>query len=76
MRTATSRLTEKFQATIPLPIRKHLRLGRGDVVVFEIDGDRVVLRRAMPIDLAYASAVSDTLAEWNSAADDEAYRNL
>lgn len=76
MAKSTSRLTEKFQATIPLPVRRHLHLGKGDVVVFEIERDRVVLRRATPVDLAYAGAVSDTLVEWDSPADDEAYRDL
>ena len=76
MSRSTSRLTEKFQATIPLPIRRHLRLAKGDVVLFEIVRDQVVLRRATPLDLAYANAVADTLAEWNSSVDDDAYRDL
>jgi AbrB family looped-hinge helix DNA binding protein len=76
MKKAASRLTEKYQATIPLAVRKHLRLGRGDTVVFEIERDRVFVRRALPIDLAYATAVSDTLAEWDSPNDDDAYRDL
>lgn len=74
--TTTSRLTEKFQATIPLPVRRALKLEKGDSVVFELRDDTVVLRRATPIDLEFARAVSDTLGEWGSKADQRAYAKL
>lgn len=74
--TATSRLTEKFQATIPLPVRRALKLEKGDSVVFELRDDTVVLRRATPIDLEFARAVTDTLGEWGSKADQRAYADL
>lgn len=74
--TTTSRLTEKFQATIPLPVRRALKLGKGDQVAFEIRGEVVILRRATPLDVEFARAVSGTLSEWASKADERAYADL
>jgi len=37
MKTAISKLTTKYQATIPEPIRKVLHLGAGDVIAFDIE---------------------------------------
>lgn len=71
-----SRVTTKYQATIPRPVREALGLRPGDSVAYEIEKGVVRLRRATPVDLAYAQAVSKTLTEWDSKADDEAYREL
>jgi AbrB family looped-hinge helix DNA binding protein len=46
--TARSRLTSKFQATIPEPIRQVLGLEAGDTVIYEVQGDKVVVRRELP----------------------------
>lgn len=40
-----SRLTRKFQVTIPKDVRKVLKLDAGDLVVFVIDQRRVLLKR-------------------------------
>jgi len=74
--TAVSRLTTKFQTTIPLPVRSLLGLKKGDAVAFEIENGIVRLTRATARDLSYAEALSGTLCEWDSAADEEAYRDL
>jgi len=71
-----SRVTSKFQATIPRPVREALGIRAGDRVAYEVERGVVRLRRATPVDLAYAQAVSGTLTEWESKADDEAYRDL
>ncbi len=71
-----STVTEKGQATIPAEIRRELHLVPGDKVGFEIEHDRVILRRIQPFDYAYHQALSKTLSEWDSAEDDEAYRDL
>lgn len=77
METATSRLTRKYQATIPEAVRTLLGLSAGDVVAFDIDeGGEVHLRKARPLDLALAGALEDTLEEWGGEADEEAYRDL
>lgn len=74
--TSVSRLTSKFQATIPLPVRVALGIKQGDAVAFEVENGLVRLSRASPRDIAFAQAVEGTLSEWDSAADDEAYRGL
>lgn len=76
MTTDTARLTTKYQATIPARVRKALNLNAGEVIAFEIENGVVRLRKATPVDLVFAGALEDTLAEWNSEADDEAYRDL
>jgi len=76
MKTATSKLTTKYQATIPEPIRKVLHLGAGDVIAFDIEDNGIYVRKARPADLMFAKALEETLTEWGSAADEEAYRDL
>lgn len=73
---ARSRVTSKFQATIPLAIREVLALEQGDTVVFEVVKGQVIVRRELPLDKDYLDAVSATLSEWNSAEDDKAYGDL
>lgn len=60
-------MTRKYQATIPAPVRELLGLKSGDRVVFKIEGDKVVLGKAQPIDLEFAMALEGTLSEWGSA---------
>lgn len=72
----TAKLTSKFQTTVPMPVRKLLQLKAGDLVGFEIDGNEVRLRRATPLDLAFARALEGTLGEWSSAQDDAAFTDL
>jgi antitoxin PrlF len=72
----TSRLTTKYQTTVPTSVRKVLQLKAGDLVGFEIEGSEVRLRRATPLDLAFTQALEGTLAEWSSEQDDQAFKNL
>jgi bifunctional DNA-binding transcriptional regulator/antitoxin component of YhaV-PrlF toxin-antitoxin module len=51
-------------------------VGAGDSVAFIVEDDRVWLRRAEPLDREFARALTDTLDEWLSPADEEAYRGL
>lgn len=76
MQTTTSKLTSKYQATIPEPIRRVLHLSAGDTIAFDIDNNQIRLRKAQPIDLAFAQALDGTLNEWQSDEDEEAYRDL
>jgi len=71
-----SKLTSKFQATIPLAVRRKLGLKPGDAVVFEIENDIVTVRRATALDREYVKSLEGTLTEWLSKEDDEAYRGL
>jgi antitoxin PrlF len=76
MSTTTSKLTSKYQATIPEPVRKALHLRAGDAIAFDLEDNQVRIRKARPVDLAFAQALEGTLNEWESAADEEAYRDL
>jgi antitoxin PrlF len=74
---ATSRLTSKGQATFPAGVRERLHLKPGDRVVFEAaNSGPVFVRKFEPLDLEYLAALETTLSEWNSAEDDEAFRDL
>ena len=76
VKTATSKLTSKYQATIPEPVRKILHLGSGDVIAFDIEEDGIHVRKARPADLLFAKALEGTMSEWESEADEESYRDL
>lgn len=73
----TSKLTSKYQATVPTEVRKHLRLRKGDRVAYELLSDgTVVLRKPTPLDLQYLESVNTSLSEWESEDDEQAYKNL
>jgi antitoxin PrlF len=72
----TSRLTTKYQTTVPTSVRKVLQLKAGDMVGFEIEGNEVRLRRATPLEMAFMQALEGTLAEWPSEQDDRAFKDL
>ena len=71
MKISTSKLTQKFQATVPAPVRKKLKLHAGDTIAFEIKSDGILVRKARPFDMELCSALTPTLSEWNSPNDEE-----
>ncbi len=72
-----AKISSKGQVTVPVDVRKKLHLQTGDTIVWETSDDgRIWVRRIEPLDIDYLSAVSGTLSEWNSEADDAAYRDL
>ena len=72
----TSKVTSKGQVTIPKQVRERLKVSTGDTLAYEIRETEVVLRLATPFDLAWHSAISDTMSEWASKEDEEAFRDL
>ena len=77
MKIYVSKLTSKYQATIPKEVRQELALGSHDRIVFEVKSNHtIVIRKLKPLDLEYLQAVSSTLSEWNSQEDNEAFRDL
>jgi antitoxin PrlF len=70
------KITDKYQTTVPSDIREFLHLTKGDKVVFNIEGGKVVLYKAEPLNHDYLSALTGTLSEWSSKEDDEAYNDL
>lgn len=71
-----SRLTSKYQATIPEKVRKVMRLKKGDLIAFDIKKKSVTLKKISPVDLKFAKSLEQTLGEWSSENDEEAYRDL
>jgi antitoxin PrlF len=69
-----SKLTTKAQTTIPQPVRNALHLGPGDELMYELDGERVIVtkaRRGGKTDDPFR-----TFSEWSSDADAKAYDKL
>jgi AbrB family looped-hinge helix DNA binding protein len=76
-RRAVSKLTSKYQTTVPALVREALLLDKGDALVFEVqDGGLVTVRKAVPLDDGFNRALGASLSEWESDADAEAYRDL
>lgn len=71
-----SRITQKYQATIPTKVRKVLDLHGGDFVGFEIHGNEVIIRKVTPLDLEFTRALQPTVNEWASEEDDKLYADL
>jgi antitoxin PrlF len=71
-----SRITSKSQTTIPRAVRETLSLKPGDVIVYEIEGEEVRLRKQAPLDISYLRALQTTLSEWESPEDAAAYDDL
>lgn len=71
-----SRLSAKGQVTIPKQIREQLRLTPNDYVIYELQDGVALLRKLEPFDAQYHAALSGTLSEWSSTADEEAFRDL
>jgi len=72
---STSKLTEKYQLTLPSDIRGFLHVGRGDRIEFVIENDKVFIKKPEPIDWDYLQSLQSTLSEWGSE-EDSAYDNL
>jgi AbrB family looped-hinge helix DNA binding protein len=64
-----SALTSEGQATIPADLRRSVGLRPGDLVEFELDGDRIVLRKVPPLDHAWNTDQSRVMSEWDSEED-------
>lgn len=71
-----SKLSSKGQVTIPADIRKAIGIEPGDMVAYEVQGDSVTVKRIEPFDIAYHTAISETLEEWSSLEDEEAFNDL
>lgn len=73
-----SSVTEKYQATIPAPIRKQLGIKKGDKIRFDIEkSGKVVLKKIEPLDRMYLTSIETSLAEeWLSPENCAAYDHL
>ncbi len=69
-----SRITAKAQTTVPLAVRRALRVEPGDEVAWEIEDGRAVLTRVSEND-GFVNNFS-MFTEWASEADCKAFDNL
>ena len=69
----TSKLTSKGQTTVPQPVRAALKLAKGDELIYEISGDRVIITKSRDLLGFDPFALFD---EWNSEADRKGYADL
>jgi AbrB family looped-hinge helix DNA binding protein len=77
--TNVTRLTTKYQTTIPAAVRRALGLKAGDRVVFAINGRKVTVAKAKPglsEDLAWRLTRARSMGDWDTPEDDEAFRDL
>ena len=71
-----SRISSKGQITLPKAVREALGAVPGDLVSYEVEGNVVQITRLEPFDAAFHAALSQTMHEWASEQDDEAFRDL
>ena len=71
-----SKLSSKGQVTVPRKVREILKARPGDILVYDIAGSVVKLRRMSPFDEAFHATLSSTLSEWESREDEDAFRDL
>ncbi len=57
-------------------IRKAMGIEPGDLISYELQGKSIKLKRIEPFDTTYHTSVSETLEEWNSPEDEEAFSDL
>jgi len=72
----TSKLSTKGQITIPIGLRNAIGIEPGDLVAYSLKGNTLEIRRIDPLDAIYHASVSETLEEWSSPEDDEAFNDL
>ena len=72
----TSRVTSRGQTTIPSKIRKSVGINSGDILMFIANGDCVIMKKIESRTDEYLESISETLNEWLSPEDEEAWRDL
>jgi antitoxin PrlF len=72
-----SRVTSKYQATVPADVRAALGVTAGDRIAWKVEGDFATVSKVEPLDKSWHDAVSATFAdEWLSEEDEELFRDL
>lgn len=71
-----SKVTSKYQATVRREVREFLGVRQGDAVGYRIEKGEVKLKRVTTPDTEYLKAIQKTLAEWDTKADDGAFRDV
>ena len=72
-----SKITVKYQASIPKEIREKLHIKAGDFIEFDIENDQVVLKKANSnIDKNMLKLMQTNMQEWNSKEDNDQFDYL
>ena len=72
-----SRLTSKYQATVPADVRAALGLKAGDTIAWDVTDGTARVRKVAALDLLFLKGVEANLAEeWLSAEDMDAFGDL
>ena len=71
-----AKITARGRTTIAKAVREAAGLRAGDVLAFEIEGDRLVLRKVVPGRDEYLHGCAAAMGEWLSPEDEEAWRDL
>ena len=64
------------RTTIPKVIREAAGLREGDVLAFEIEGNRLLVHKVVPGRDEYLHGLGGVMGEWLSPEDGEAWRDL
>ena len=77
MSVQISKVTIKYQASIPKEVRDKLNIKAGDFIEFDIEGDKVILKKANSnIDKNMLKLMQANMQEWNSKEDEEQFKYL
>ena len=71
-----AKITARGQTTIPKSIREAAGLHEGDVIAFELEGERLVVHKVVPGRDEYLHGLGEVMGEWLSPEDEEAWRDL
>lgn len=71
-----AKITARGQTTIPKRIREAVNLCEGDLISFQVEGNRVVVHKVLPSPDGYLSGVAEGLGEWITPEDEDAWRDL
>jgi bifunctional DNA-binding transcriptional regulator/antitoxin component of YhaV-PrlF toxin-antitoxin module len=75
--TTIAKISDSGEMVMPEAIRAALAVKSGDIIEWEITGaGRAEVRRVPNADDAYLHGVANTLEEWASPEDEDAYRGL
>ncbi len=72
----TSQMTAKFLATVPQKVRDFLKLSTGDLIIFEIKNNSVVITKAGQSEIEFIQTIQFALSGWNSEKDNVANKDL
>ena len=71
-----ARVRTNGQITLPKTTLDAAHIREGDILSFEIDSDRLIIRRITPLINTELSSLQDTLFDWHSKEDEAAWRDL